>query len=493
MRKEAEALGVVIGPEQAARAEVFNDNLTKIGQASDGAANKIAADLLPALVDLSELMLDLNKNTDASGIFSDVLGGALKLLATIAIIVGATFVTTGQAIAGAAAAAYEAAKGNFGAAGDILKQTAEDYKKTTVDSVSRIDQLWSGAGEAATRAAVEQKKQYQKSLNDQKSYVEQTKANSDKLLKDAEKAIKEQEALQKKALAAKERIGADKKAIDAKYDETKAQLSGAGDGSPSYASAQALKVNARASLKAGDSAGAIKQAEAARQVLLDLQKAGESTYGLAGFADELRGIEQAAKDLEATEADRKLLVIGLNIATLQAQADALKNISVTPTMDDAAAAALTAKLQALAVSLGQTLTIPVKMVPTGFTGDMESLALKQGEVKFPGYATGTKNAPPGMAWVGENGPELLSFAGGEQVFTASASKRLAATMEGLNIPRSSEAAISSAALSAPGGRDLGRVDLNLPGGETISLLADQQSFTDLVQRQKWKRGSTRKA
>ena len=350
------------------------------------------------------------------------------------------------------------------------------------DDLRLLGELAAGVADAARQAEVDA----------QSKYIGELKALQVQQLKDAEKAIKEQEALQKKALAAKERIATDKKAIEAKYDETKAQLSGSGDGSPSYASAQALKVNARASLKAGDSAGAIKQAEAARQVLLDLQKAGESTYGLAGFADELRGIEQAAKDLEATEADRKLLVIGLNIATLQAQADALKNVTVTPTMDDAAASALTAKLQALAAALGQTLTIPVKLVPAGFAGDMESLALKQGEVNFPGYATGTKNAPPGMAWVGENGPELLSFAGGEQVFTASASKRLAATMEGLNIPRSSEAAISSAALSAPGGRDLGRVDLNLPGGETISLLADQQSFTELLKRQSWKHGSTRR-
>lgn len=35
-----------------------------------------------------------------------------------------------------------------------------------------------------------------------------------------------------------------------------------------------------------------------------------------------------------------------------------------------------------------------------------------------GYATGTTYAPPGAAWVGENGPELLWFRGGEAVMTA---------------------------------------------------------------------------
>lgn len=33
----------------------------------------------------------------------------------------------------------------------------------------------------------------------------------------------------------------------------------------------------------------------------------------------------------------------------------------------------------------------------------------------PGFATGTRNAPPGMAWTGENGPELIKFNGGEKV------------------------------------------------------------------------------
>lgn len=38
-----------------------------------------------------------------------------------------------------------------------------------------------------------------------------------------------------------------------------------------------------------------------------------------------------------------------------------------------------------------------------------------------GYATGTESAQPGWAWVGENGPELLFFNGGEKVLNASQS------------------------------------------------------------------------
>ncbi|WP_185961258.1 hypothetical protein [Telmatospirillum sp. J64-1] len=40
---------------------------------------------------------------------------------------------------------------------------------------------------------------------------------------------------------------------------------------------------------------------------------------------------------------------------------------------------------------------------------------------LPGYAVGTLSAAPGLAWVGERGPELVSFRGGERVFTAAQS------------------------------------------------------------------------
>ena len=43
----------------------------------------------------------------------------------------------------------------------------------------------------------------------------------------------------------------------------------------------------------------------------------------------------------------------------------------------------------------------------------------------PGFASGTSSAPPGMAWVGERGPELVAFRGGERVFPHGQSMRMA--------------------------------------------------------------------
>lgn len=44
---------------------------------------------------------------------------------------------------------------------------------------------------------------------------------------------------------------------------------------------------------------------------------------------------------------------------------------------------------------------------------------------IPGHANGTSNAPPGWAWVGEEGPELMRMRGGEQILPNSVSRQVA--------------------------------------------------------------------
>lgn len=377
------------------------------------------------------------------------------------------------------------------------------------DDLRLLGEIASGIADAARQAEIDA----------QTKYIGELKVLQAQQLNDAKKAIKEQQALQKKAQSDKSKIATDRKAIDAKYDETKATLSGSGSGAGSYAGAQALKVKARESLRAGDSASALRQAEAAREVLLDLQAAGENTYGFAGFADELRAIEQAAKDIEDTEADRKLLVIGLNIALLQAQADKLKDIKVTPVMDEAAAATLTKALQELAASLGSTLTIPVKMVATGFVDDMNSLALQgKDQVSYPGFSPGgwtgpgDKYKPAGIVHADEhvqpkrvvNEPGALSFLeqirrNGYRNTMASLQARMASTVRGyaeggLVMPSRAMPSIPQIApellsRSAPG-RDLGTINLTLDG-QQYALRAEEQDFSTLLRRQRMKRGSTR--
>jgi len=52
----------------------------------------------------------------------------------------------------------------------------------------------------------------------------------------------------------------------------------------------------------------------------------------------------------------------------------------------------------------------------GLIGRVKDWALDK--LGLPGFASGTRWAPPGLAWVGERGPELMRFRGGEQVYSA---------------------------------------------------------------------------
>jgi uncharacterized protein (TIGR02594 family) len=71
--------------------------------------------------------------------------------------------------------------------------------------------------------------------------------------------------------------------------------------------------------------------------------------------------------------------------------------------------------------------------------DLIKLALEEAEVALfkavigavaGGHAAGTEYAPGGMTWVGENGPELVAMPTGSKVYTASASRRMAADNDG---------------------------------------------------------------
>lgn len=72
LRKEAERLGIVISADTARRAEEFNDNLTRLGAAADGAKISLATNLLPALTQIAERMAEAAKQ---GGVLRGVLEG----------------------------------------------------------------------------------------------------------------------------------------------------------------------------------------------------------------------------------------------------------------------------------------------------------------------------------------------------------------------------------------------------------------------------------
>jgi phage tail tape-measure protein len=108
------------------------------------------------------------------------------------------------------------------------------------------------------------------------------------------------------------------------------------------------------------------------------------------------------------------------------------------------------------------------------------------------FASGTRSAPPGMAWVGERGPELVKFRGGEQVYPASLSR---AIDRAFRLPGFADGAYTLPALSAPdafdgvevniinnAGADMKTQRRTVGGVDTIDVLVDQAVARKLSQR-----------
>jgi hypothetical protein len=91
MREEAVALGVAIDSKTGAAAEVFNDNLTRMGKALEGVSNRLLAELLPAMVQVTNAMVEGVKQSgglkdEMSGLANIITSSALTAFQTIAVL-----------------------------------------------------------------------------------------------------------------------------------------------------------------------------------------------------------------------------------------------------------------------------------------------------------------------------------------------------------------------------------------------------------------------
>ena len=86
-----------------------------------------------------------------------------------------------------------------------------------------------------------------------------------------------------------------------------------------------------------------------------------------------------------------------------------------------------------------------------------------------GYATGTESAQPGWAMVGENGPELMFFNGGEKVLNATQTSALQA-----------EPAVSAKLATAGGSMPPVQVTFQIDGNATQETVQDLRAFADEI-------------
>lgn len=133
---------------------------------------------------------------------------------------------------------------------------------------------------------------------------------------------------------------------------------------------------------------------------------------------------------------------------------------------------------ALAVLSAMTAPWPANIILAVAAGVAGALQVaKIAATPLPQYAKGVRNAPPGYAIVGEEGPELINLKGGEDIHTAPETRRI---LEGYRFADNSEN-IRYDAEHPSGGMsydEIGRaVARHMPAPQHVTMNADQDGLT----------------
>jgi len=161
LKKEAEALGLVIGGDAASAAEVFNDNLSRVQGVVTGLFNRVAQQLLPTLSALSTQLLDSAKNSGALDQAARAAATGVKFLLSAGVVVGAAFKTLGEALGGVAGALVALFSGRFADAFNIAKAVTTDFVGNIRGAANTVSTIWdessdriaSSAGTKSTKIA----------------------------------------------------------------------------------------------------------------------------------------------------------------------------------------------------------------------------------------------------------------------------------------------------------------------------------------------------
>ena len=177
---------------------------------------------------------------------------------------------------------------------------------------------------------------------------------------------------------------------------------------------------------------------------------------------------------------------GLNDANKQAMGQLLDTINNTASeayaagkgVSDSLAAGITAGMNS-AISAAQTVANNIQSILSNISISVPNVSINSASdarMYLSGtYASGTMNAAPGLALVGENGPELVNFGGGEVVYTADETKRMMQGMTDVYIPQNISEAMSmnepewnSSWMDSKGGSQDRTININI-GGDTIRV------------------------
>jgi hypothetical protein len=153
LRKEADRLGVTLSGATAQAADDFNDNLSRLKASATGLATQVVSSVLPSLVDLTDQIVEFVTHGDGAQRVAAFIETSFKLLADVGSRVAETFADVGNAFGAIAAAAVQAAQGNFKQAYNIIVEANADAAQREKEYTEFREKLWEEAGKKIVATA----------------------------------------------------------------------------------------------------------------------------------------------------------------------------------------------------------------------------------------------------------------------------------------------------------------------------------------------------
>lgn len=194
----AQDLGVVIGEEQAKKAEQFNDSLTVLSYAAKGAANRLSAQLLPALNDIVGVMIDYAKQANKVTTSTFSLQDSFRGVTAFAIQSATAIANVYRAVYALGKMGALLAQGQFGDALKVYRETTAENLQATADAEKMAKRVLSGQAAKSGEDAANTLKSFKNVLQDQKNLAKElTDAENKKKDLEIAKAKAKEESLKK--------------------------------------------------------------------------------------------------------------------------------------------------------------------------------------------------------------------------------------------------------------------------------------------------------
>lgn len=148
MGAAAERFGAVAAPEVVAQSKEMHENFVLLDLAKQGLANRITAELLPVMNELTTGMLRASTAGERLADVARVAAAGVKLITTTAVIGAGAIANLGTLIGGLAASAAALASGEFRMSARIMSEAVSDATRRRDEIWSTVASIWSASGPA---------------------------------------------------------------------------------------------------------------------------------------------------------------------------------------------------------------------------------------------------------------------------------------------------------------------------------------------------------